>query len=760
MLRRHSHVRPVVVLVLLWLSALAHPATAQVGTVVLTDGTRYSGVLDRLGSIILVDDDLRLIAFGQRQLSDLIEGADLTAEEEFDIPQIAAARSGILQVVNLHAITRIEPFDEFGRRTVFFLAAPGKEVGLIQAIVKLTPRHARLVGLNYKWEGAIGTLAVPRSVVRSLLHRSIDETRFSDRVRIVNFLARVGWLVAAEEELEAIEKEFPDQAEGIATARRILGELKARRALEEIQRRRNAGQHGLVYRLLQQDLPAESPGEVVVAFRTLRQQYEQDLADLETVRSEAISLLEHIPADLRSRASELAREIRSQATFESLARLRIYLDLRNNPSLEADAKLGLLMSAWLAGTPYARPDLRRALDLWRARRRVRDYILGNDFDREQIERELEETEGLTPELLREVIRYMPPPYAGSPVEPGVITRVQQDVGQGDEAISYYVLLPPEYHPEHRYPAVVSLNGRVTTPKMQAEWWATQAQRYGYIVIAPDYLSSMERGYEFSVAEHLRVVHAIRDALLRFSIDANRVFLSGHYEGAEAAWDIGLGHPDLFAGIIPIAGPAGQFTRFYRSNAQHVPVCIIDGSLNNDSPQENRIMADPLMRAGLDVRFLQYHGRGREPFSDAQLELFDWMERRRRVTWPRKFECRTGRVCDDQFYLVTIRELMPGLINDPQTLSSPGRRSVRTATIRAQVIEDPNTVILDLRGPLVADVWLGPDVVDLARTINLRINGRGVPPQELRPRIGPLLQYYYRTGDRERACFVRWRFERR
>ncbi len=732
---------------------------AQVGTAVLSDGTRYNGVLDRLGSLILVDDDLRLIVFGQRHLADLIEGPEFEPEEEFNVPQVAAGRSGVFQVVNLAAITRIEPFDEFGRRTVYFLAARGKEVGLVQGIVRLTPRYARLLGLNYRWEGAIATRAIPQQTVLKLLKRASDSERFTERVRVVNFLARVGWLLAAERELDALAAAFPDRKEAIETARRILAELKARRALEELRIRQAAGQHRFVYGLLHQALPPEAPGEVVVGVRSLRGQYEQDLKDLQVIRTDVQELVGELRAELRSGVAPIADEIRSRVTFESLSRLKIYLDLRENRDLSAEARLGLLISAWLAGVPYAQPNLPRALELWRARRLIERYVRSSPLERERIESELEEMEGLTPELARELIRYLPPPLAdATKVEPGVITRIDLPFESDAQSTGYYVLLPPEYHPEHRYPAVVTLRGRVTTAKMQVEWWARQAQRNGYIVIAPDYLDDSSQGYRYSVAEHLRVIHAVRDASLRFSIDRDRVFLSGHYEGAEAAWDIGLGHADQFAGLIPIAGAPGTFTRFYRPNGALLSIFLVDGSLNDDSPQNNRLMADPMMRAGMDVRFLLYHGRGREPLTDIQLEVFDWMRRRKRTTYPVKFECRTGRVCDDQFYYVTIDELLPNLINNPDLPA--GRRSVRTGSVRVEVIRAPNTIMFDLRGPVKASLWLGPDVVDFSRPIKMRVNGRAVPNRELEPSIAPLLQYYYRTADRERAFLARWRYTRR
>ena len=51
---------------------------------------------------------------------------------------------------------------------------------------------------------------------------------------------------------------------------------------------------------------------------------------------------------------------------------------------------------------------------------------------------------------------------------------------------------------------------------------------------------------------------LRDACKRFSIDIDRVFLSGHSMGGDAAWDIGLAHPDLWAGVIPIVAAADKY----------------------------------------------------------------------------------------------------------------------------------------------------------------------------------------------------------
>ena len=61
--------------------------------------------------------------------------------------------------------------------------------------------------------------------------------------------------------------------------------------------------------------------------------------------------------------------------------------------------------------------------------------------------------------------------------------------------------------------------------------------------------------------------ALRDACRRFAIDTDRVFLTGHGIGGDAAWDIGLAHPDIWAGVIPIVAVADRYVGRYAKNAR-------------------------------------------------------------------------------------------------------------------------------------------------------------------------------------------------
>src|SRR5207237_2050808 len=104
----------------------------------------------------------------------------------------------------------------------------------------------------------------------------------------------------------------------------------------------------------------------------------------------------------------------------------------------------------------------------------------------------------------------------------------------------------------------------------------QGTRYGYIVVAPTWLKPHQKQYEGTAREHAAVLSTLRDACRRFAIDTDRVYLSGHSLGGNAAWDIGLAHPDLWAGVIPIVATGGKYIKQYQENGRYVPMYFVAG----------------------------------------------------------------------------------------------------------------------------------------------------------------------------------------
>src|SRR5207237_7079947 len=132
-----------------------------------------------------------------------------------------------------------------------------------------------------------------------------------------------------------------------------------------------------------------------------------------------------------------------------------------------------------------------------------------------------------------------------------------------------------YHPDHSYPLIVALYSEQGSPQqeLQGFWGGAddrggQSQRNGYIAIAPEYVEKSEsKVYDYSAASHQIVLDSLRDAKRRFSVDSDRVFLSGHGMGGDAAWDMGLAHPHLFAGVIPINAAIDSYAIHYLANGR-------------------------------------------------------------------------------------------------------------------------------------------------------------------------------------------------
>jgi predicted esterase len=328
-------------------------------------------------------------------------------------------------------------------------------------------------------------------------------------------------------------------------------------------------------------------------------------------------------------------------------------------------------------------------------------------------------------------------------------RLTVSSANGDN-ITYSVQLPPEYDPLGSYPCIVTLHGTATTPEQQIDWWAGQqspkdgtrsghAGRFGYIVIAPEWTSPHQAEYEGTVREQHAVLASLRDACRRFAINTDQVFLSGHSAGGNAAWDIGLSHPDLWAGVIPIVATPEKTVQLYWKNAEHLPLYFVCGELDGDKMTKNGPEFDRYMNrsAGFDCTVVEFEGRGHENFSDEILRLFDWMGRKRRNFFPRQFTAVTNRPFDNSFWWLELRNFDPGdkLFQLESNLTASNGISIRSG------------------GKLT--IWLAPEMVDFTRPIVItQSGGRIKSPNSIRPDVAVLLEDVRGRGDRQHPFWAK------
>ncbi len=748
----------------------------------MKDGRVYEGRLARLSStgqqaaaaapeggeaqpIVLVDDNLRRIFVPKGQVQQAI-ALDLPPNESFPIQQ-KVVRQGA-RATPIGPLVKVDPFDEFGRRLLIMNGGAGGLINIIQGITAITPQWTKVEsiqqgGKNYTWDMRIATSSIPTETLKKIVHKRIDPKKLDGRLKIVRLFLQGQRYAEAQAELEQIITDFPENKRQFEPTLRELRQLFARRALEEIQVRRDAGQHKLAIQLLEA-FPAEGvAGETLQA---VKQTLDEFRLDYDHVNQVIKKLDEHRAsledAALSKKLKPIRDEIVEELNLHSLHRMAAYRQSWEDDKLKAEGKLALGISGWLVGADDAVQNLPVAVSLIKVRDLVREFLIEPVAERRrELLAEIASQEGATPLLVAKLLEYLLPPVKTEPQTdnlpkdaPVRFYELQVDGLAGEPAITYYVQLPPEYDPHRRYPTIVTLNGAGTTPKLQIDWWAGsagaegerhgQGTRFGYIVIAPAWAKEGQSSYGFSDAEHIAVLNSLRDATRRFSIDTDRVFLSGHSMGGNAAWDIGLAHPDLWAGVIPIVARGEKYVELYWENLRRVPFYLVGGQLDGGIGNKNAKEIDRYMKRGFNVTWVEYQGRCHENFSDEILRLFDWMSRYQRDFFPKDFTCHSMRPGDCFFWWVELADFSEKAMVDPEEFPRKGSRAARTKAL----VNAANGLNVST-GAAQTTVWLAPELVDFQQKISVTVNGKSarLPATGVEPSLAVLLEDARTRADR-------------
>jgi len=711
--------------------------------------------------ILLVDDDLRRVFVSVYQ-NPTVTVSEPLGVERIRIEQRVAATGR--RIGGVGPTVRTTPWDQWGRRIITLQGSSGP-IDIVQGITEVTPTYTRVEGLQssspYIWDMRIATSSIPRDALSRLLKKNIDTTNPDDRLRIVRLYIQSDRLEDARAEVEEMISDFPELAE-LERQHQSLAQSSAQQMIREIERRRDSGQHLLVANLLRNFPSKNVAGETLLEVRDMFGEYEELAARIEKVHT----LLEsHIAAmddaKLKERVAPIQAEIAAELNFNTIDRMADFLRLADDEALTHDQKIALAVSGWLLGSGSATENAAVALSLVEVRDAAAEYLRATrSHEREALLEKIRSLEGGTPAYLAKIVAHMKPPIDSQGAEvPDVAGMFELTVPglSGEPDIRYWVQLPPFYDPLRRYPCIVSLNGGSASPLGQIQWWAGpydpdretrlgQATRYGYIVLAPLWTKEHQTRYEYSTREHAAVLYSLRDACRRFSIDTDRVFLSGYSAGGDAAWDIGLSHPDLWAGVIPIAATARKYIPRYWENAKNVAMCFVGGEMDGDnirenSPEFNRY----LRRTGFDVTIVNYQGRGHESFPDEILRLFEWMEVHKRGDPPREFECTSMRPTDNFFWWVEVEKFPDRSMVLP--LDWDARSGVRAAPVEARVRENNSLYVKTSADKTV--VWFPEGLVDLGRKVS--INGR---THDVQPTAEVLLEDVRTRGDRQRPFWAK------
>ena len=777
-IRRHCVWTPILCLAGAWLvlsGRFAFPAEIR-----LKNGTSMQGVSTPLESLVvgpkkpnpgpvpiypmmMVSTSLKRYFVPLRQVESENKDVDLSRHEGFKLEQKKLPKGGRILAAIQGYVYKPEPFDQFGRRTVTLASANG-DLEVIQGVTVITPEYLKIIALNFVWETAIATSSVPVEQLDRMLRKVTRHKNPDDRLKIARFYIQAALYGPAQRELASIAADFPELVQRVADTQVILAQAQAQELLSEMKLRYSAGQHQFVYEWSKKFPTENIDAPALREVREITARYDAAIARSEQAKARLGELQGHLKSDPRVKEiAPLRAELSEKLNYSNLDRLDAFLKLAADPLLKPKEKLALALSGWVVGSANAVTEIDQALRIWQARYLVLDYLRSApdaDVERKAIYAKLEALEGVGSERIAQMLPLVPPPR-DPPLRdpggaaPGQALRIEVAGTKDGPATAYWLSLPYEYHPDHSYPLIVALHGEKGTPQqeLQGFWGGTeerggQSQRHGYIAIAPEYvpLAAKNKGFDFSPESHQIVIDSLHDALLRFSVDANRVFLSGHGMGGDAAWDMGLSHPHLFAGVMPINGAIDHFAPNYLENGKQLPLFTISGELDRDLMDRNVGSLMKMMQHNFDLIYAEYDGAGPETFYSEIHALFDWMSRLRRGPPPKQITARTLRETDNSFWWFEfsgIPDNMKGI-----NWANVKQRAVHPLIVSAKITPG-NTIIVSSRAASHT-LWLarGDGLVDFDKRLQVKINGKQVWNDFVKPDLLAMLEHVRIHGDRQ------------
>ncbi len=717
-------------------------------------------------------------------------------EERVEAPEALIVNKLNFMIANpkrppMGEVLETSPWDDKWQRTMRF-RTEGGTVKVPQQVAFLSPYWYRIDATKfYSWSEAHLTRELTAEQARELLGNHPDfsergqkpEVVVDRRLKAYLFFAQAGWFDEAERELRSIEQDFPERKAQLVADHATLDGLRARDRLEQLKRLHHAGQFNTVRTGLANFPLAKASPQARAEVTTLQADYDDAAEKLKQITRFLDDLPGEVVGNDRPAFQAIASDLKEELHADRLPRLEPFLGqaqqwerqraAKRTPDLKAEELLTLAATGWLLGGSSAESKPERALQLWRARRLVLEYQKARQMGaRQQLLASYQsESKPLAIDEIMQLIPQCPPPEAepltGKPVyelQVGGPTQPNQRGGN-----SYLVGAPSEYRHGRPYPVLMVLHDAGENARHQFDRWSEMAAENGYLLVAPTWDGGgLPKGYGYSAQEHAVVLDTLRDLRRRFHVDSDRVFLFGLNQGGTMACDVGLGHPDLFAGVLPMgAGPDYFGERMWR-NGQYLPFYLVSGDRTGDSVKQLPRVFDRWSTRGYPMVWIIYKGRGPDWFSAELPNLFDWMRAKRRAFPLHQLgnsglggamgnEFTTLRHTDNRFYWLSTDQILPGCVSPPPPLWNS---NASAATLCGRIDPATNNVVLEVRGIKQVTVWFGrnsrgDNMLDLSKkvTITLGLTGKALT-RKVDPSLDVLLEDLYQRGDQHRLFMAK------
>ena len=191
----------------------------------------------------------------------------------------------------------------------------------------------------------------------------------------------------------------------------------------------------------------------------------------------------------------------------------------------------------------------------------------------------------------------------------------------DHRCAYTAYVPEYYRPDHAWPVILALHGGSGNDEDFLWAWLKYAKSRGYLLI-----SGKSFGPTWHPWDASSVLLMLDDMQSRYTIDSQRILLTGLSDGGSFGYEVGFAFPERFAGLAVVAGILRPHQR--SDDTSRLPVYIAHGEKDQLFPIGYiRAITRTLEEWGHNVTYHEIPDFGHAYPPGENAAILDWFARR-------------------------------------------------------------------------------------------------------------------------------------
>ncbi|MDP7033407.1 MAG: PHB depolymerase family esterase [Planctomycetota bacterium] len=208
----------------------------------------------------------------------------------------------------------------------------------------------------------------------------------------------------------------------------------------------------------------------------------------------------------------------------------------------------------------------------------------------------------------------------------IIKNLDRNPERGPYKVDFF--RPKGFANGKKYPLLIALHNNGNNSTKFSNAWKDVTGAKGYVLASVQGRKKGHRGYGWNDDAEWDILRAVREGVQKHGVDSNRVYITGFSEGAILAYYVGLRHPEVFAGIIPVSGifdPNVVLPMI--STARGMGIFILQGARDPQTLSNARSAVKILQpNRNIELKYLEHPGGHAFPPNRAQVlsSILDWM----------------------------------------------------------------------------------------------------------------------------------------